>query len=216
MNGDSTPHREGGADLTFQRRRHLSRALAAQFLYSADLKNTWTCTEEDAELFRLLVILNVTEDDEQPEEYLNQPTANLGEEVTAAWKYAVQLIQETIANREALDKLISEAAMNWTLERMPMTDRAILRLGAFEVTQSPKGVTPAIAINEAVELAKEFGQADSPKFINGVLDRIRRNLAKPARQETMAPAENDTPAAKDSPCEPPATAGTPSIPPSHL
>ncbi|MBQ6471703.1 MAG: transcription antitermination factor NusB [Victivallales bacterium] len=199
MNGDTTPHRDSGAELTFQRRRHLSRTLATQFLYSADLKNTWTCTEEEAELFRLLLILSATEEDEPPEYEQSETTVNRGEEVNAAWGYASQLIQETMARREALDKLISEAAMNWTLERMPMTDRAILRMGAYEVTASPKGVTPAIAINEAVELAKEFGQADSPKFINGVLDKIRRNLAKSARQETVPPTENDSPATENTP-----------------
>ena len=199
MNGDSTPRRDSGAELTFQRRRHLSRTLAAQFLYSADLKNTWTCGEDEAELFRLLIILNGTEDDESAEDYQVEPAVNLGEEVNAAWGYASQLIQETIARREALDKLISEAAMNWTLERMPMTDRAILRLGAYEVTETPKGVTPAIAINEAVELAKEFGQADSPKFINGVLDKIRRNLAKPARQESVAQTPSDSPCTQETP-----------------
>ena len=67
------------------------------------------------------------------------------------------------------------------------------------MTETPKGVTPAIAINEAVELAKEFGQADSPKFINGVLDKIRRNLAKPARQESVAQMPSDSPCTQETP-----------------
>ena len=73
-------------------------------------------------------------------------------------------------HRIEIDKLLVERADNWTLERMAVTDRNILRLGAFEILHSE---TPErVAINEAVELAKRYGAKQSPHFVNGVLDRF--------------------------------------------
>jgi N utilization substance protein B len=74
-----------------------------------------------------------------------------------------------------LDKAIAEAAANWRLDRIAPVDRTILRLGAYELAAEPQ--TPAaVVLDEAVELAKRFGEADSPAFVNGVLDAVRRRL----------------------------------------
>ena len=74
---------------------------------------------------------------------------------------------------EELDRAISEAASNWRLDRIAPVDRTILRLGAYELLAEPQ--TPrAVVLDEAVEMAKRFGEADSPAFVNGVLDAIRR------------------------------------------
>jgi len=76
-------------------------------------------------------------------------------------------------NRGELDALLSEKAENWSLERMAVTDRNILRLAAFEMLYSE---TPdRVAINEAVELAKRYGAKQSSQFVNGILDRILRD-----------------------------------------
>lgn len=73
-------------------------------------------------------------------------------------------------NRRELDTLLAARAENWSLERMAVTDRNILRLAGFEIlfTETPGQV----AINEAVELAKRYGGRQSPQFVNGVLDRL--------------------------------------------
>jgi N utilization substance protein B len=73
-------------------------------------------------------------------------------------------------HREEIDKLLVERADNWTMERMAVTDRNILRLGAFEMLYG--GTPDRVAINEAVELAKRYGAKQSPHFVNGVLDRF--------------------------------------------
>jgi transcription antitermination protein NusB len=74
-----------------------------------------------------------------------------------------------------LDAVIAEAAANWRLDRIAPVDRTILRLGAYELAAEPQ--TPsAVVLDEAVELAKRFGEADSPAFVNGVLDAIRRRV----------------------------------------
>jgi len=85
-------------------------------------------------------------------------------------------------HRGELDELLKKTADNWSLERMAVIDRNILRLGAFEMLHSD---TPdRVAINEAVELAKRFGAKQSPHFVNGILDRFvkeRREMPKPEK-----------------------------------
>ncbi|MGE5125877.1 MAG: transcription antitermination factor NusB [Betaproteobacteria bacterium] len=81
---------------------------------------------------------------------------------------------------QELDREIVAAAANWRLDRMAPVDRTILRLGAYELLAEPE-TPPAVVLDEAIELAKRFGEADSPAFVNGVLDAIRRQVRPPAR-----------------------------------
>jgi N utilization substance protein B len=75
----------------------------------------------------------------------------------------------------AIDRHIADAAENWRVPRMAVVDRNVLRLAAFELLFMPE--TPAaVVIDEAVELSRRFGSADSPAFVNGVLDRLRLSL----------------------------------------
>ncbi len=83
-----------------------------------------------------------------------------------------------------IDEAIKAAATNWRFERIAAVDRTILRLGTFELMR--EGETPAaVVIDEAVELAKRFGEAESHSFVNGVLDAIRRKVRDGA--STSAP-----------------------------
>jgi N utilization substance protein B len=75
---------------------------------------------------------------------------------------------------EALDRMIEENARNWRLERIAAVDKTILRLGAYELRSET--TPPSVVIDEAVEIAKRFGEKDSPGFVNGVLDAIMRKL----------------------------------------
>ncbi|MGW6931668.1 transcription antitermination factor NusB [Lentzea sp. NPDC054927] len=85
--------------------------------------------------------------------------------------YTVTLVEGVTAHRTRIDDLISEHAEGWTLQRMPAVDRAILRLGLYELLWAAD-VPDAVAIDEAVELAKGLSTDDSPRFVNGVLGRI--------------------------------------------
>jgi len=85
--------------------------------------------------------------------------------------YTVTLVEGVNAHRARIDDLISEHAEGWTLQRMPAVDRAILRLGLYELLWAAD-VPDAVAIDEAVELAKGLSTDDSPRFVNGVLGRI--------------------------------------------
>lgn len=85
-------------------------------------------------------------------------------------EFALNLVLGVLRNRDELDSLLQAKADNWSLGRMAATDRNVLRLGAFEIRYSD---TPdRVAIDEAVELAKRYGSAQSSQFVNGILDKL--------------------------------------------
>jgi N utilization substance protein B len=88
-----------------------------------------------------------------------------------AQAFAKDLVAAASASTAKLDELIASASKNWRIERMSRVDRNILRLGACELVAF-RDVPVKVVINEAVELAKRFGTAESSAFVNGVLDRI--------------------------------------------
>ena len=88
--------------------------------------------------------------------------------------YAVELVEGVAAHRERIDQLLSEYSEGWTIERMPGVDRAVLRVGVFELLWRAD-VPDAVAIDEAVELAKSLSTDESPRFVNGVLARVLRD-----------------------------------------
>ncbi|MDX1948423.1 MAG: transcription antitermination factor NusB [Pirellulaceae bacterium] len=90
--------------------------------------------------------------------------------------FARSLVAGVRKHRAEIDQLLVERADNWTLERMAVTDRNILRLGAFEMLHG--GTPEKVAISEAVDLAKRYGARQSPHFVNGVLDRFVRKERK--------------------------------------
>jgi N utilization substance protein B len=93
--------------------------------------------------------------------------------------YAVVLLSGVDEHRDEIDALIRKYSEHWALERMPVIDRALLRIGTFELAWVPEVPTP-VAITEAVELAKQYSTKDSGRFVNGLLSRI----AEEVRQET--------------------------------
>lgn len=86
--------------------------------------------------------------------------------------YALQLAEGVLAHEQEIDARLSKYAIDWTIERMPATDRNILRVAAFEMLFADPAVAAGIAINEAVEIAKEYGTEESPRFVNGVLGKL--------------------------------------------
>jgi N utilization substance protein B len=91
--------------------------------------------------------------------------------------FATQLADGVVANQAAIDPMIVEAAEHWRIERMNVMDRLILRLAVHEFLHERE--TPArVIINEALELARTFSNDDSVRFINGILDAIRKKLER--------------------------------------
>jgi N utilization substance protein B len=122
-----------------------------------------------------------TQRDEPPEELL------LGflerqEEDRAYYAFAEELVHGTLAHLAEIDATITRLAENWRLERIARVELALLRLAVHELLHRPD-IPPVVTINEAVELAKEYGSPESGRFLNGILDRLSHELDRPLREE---------------------------------
>jgi N utilization substance protein B len=93
--------------------------------------------------------------------------------------FCLGLYDGVVAQQADIDRRLSEAAENWRLVRMAAVDRNVLRLGSYELLHTPD-TPPNVALDEAIELARRYGSADSPSFVNGVLDRLRQPPPPPA------------------------------------
>ena len=167
MANTQIPQPEGNnSGENFIRRRKLSRAMAMQYVYACDVTQCWEEPPEDAKAEYLELANALSQDEENG--YAPSP-----EDIREAWKYAMKLVRGVLECKDELDELISGAAINWKISRMGSIDRAILRIALYEMLKVDK-VKAATAIDEAVELAKAYGQGESPRFVNGILDKIRR------------------------------------------
>ena len=142
--------------------RRRARGFALQALYHADLTDS-PVQRALADLWAGLLD-DQGFDDERPHE---------SEEV----EFAQRLALGTESSRDAIDGIIEEASTNWRLARMPVVDRNILRLAAFELMECAD-IPATVSINEAIELAKRFGTKDSRAFVNGIVDRMARKLGR--------------------------------------
>ncbi len=131
------------------RKRTRGRELALQLLYMVDARG------EEA-------LLGV-------DDFLKQEAPD----ETEAHDFARQLLSGTLDKQEEIDEAISAAAQNWHLRRMALVDRNILRMAVYEMLHL-KDIPSKVSINEAIELGKRFSTQQSGSFINGILDRIRR------------------------------------------
>jgi N utilization substance protein B len=136
--------------------RHKSRQRALQVLFTWDQRSQ----PIDDAIAAYYLTLGTNEEDPQP-----VPEDDFME----------SLARGTARNKTALDQQISAKSANWRIERMAVVDRNILRLAIHEM--QTHGTPPAIAIDEALELAREFSGDESASFINGVLDAVRREPA---------------------------------------
>ena len=131
------------------RKRTLSREIALKILYASDV------TKE------------LVQDSWRKYWESNDP------EEESVKSFAEFLVLGVDANRAKVDETISKYAANWTMERMATIDRNILRIATFELLQSEE-TPPKVAINEAIDMAKKYGDKDSGKFVNGILDKINK------------------------------------------
>lgn len=175
--------RRGGTAADFMRRRKVSRMLAMQYLFMADIQDCWeTLGWAEIGAFRYLAE-NAYSDDADIDDAVSQ------EDLDVAWTYANVLIGGVLQIRSELDALITRAVANWELNRISYVDRAVLRLAAFEIYKKPNNVTAATAINEAVELAKKFSTREAQRFVNGVLDKVKTLVENDALKADNAEAE---------------------------
>ena len=91
--------------------------------------------------------------------------------------FANDLVRGTHENLSKIDELVSKHTDNWEIKRIAVIDKNILRMGVFELLYK-EDIPPKVAINEAIELAKKYGDIDSGKFVNGILDKVRKTECK--------------------------------------
>ena len=135
--------------------RHLSRSIAMQSLYEWDFRG------KEKENLDAIVKRNIEEFGPGLEDK----------------EFAQQLTRGVVEHLEGLDKIIEKAAPEWPIDQITIVDRNVLRLGLYELLYANKDeVPPKVAINEAIELAKNFSGESSGRFINGVLGTVFREL----------------------------------------
>ncbi|WP_372805674.1 transcription antitermination factor NusB [Pontiella sp.] len=103
--------------------------------------------------------------------------------------YAEEIIKGVVQRKDELDARLSEYANRWNSDRMGAVDRTVMRVALFEMLHR-EDVPPVVSINEAVHFAKDFSSFQSGRFVNGVLDRIRKDIDRPART-TYKPRGNE-------------------------
>lgn len=141
--------------------RHLGRIVALQTLYEYEFRTQ--AGDTDASVDEIL-------------------SRNLGRYETAIddTTFVSTLVQGVLKEQADIDDKIQPIAPDWPLEQIARVDRAILRIGVYELLHQATIVPPKVAINEAVELAKAFGSDNSSKFVNGVLGTAYRTLVEGA------------------------------------
>jgi len=122
---------------------------------------------------------------------------------TKGRQFTEELVRGVIAHHPDIDPLISKYAENWKIDRMGTVDRNAMRIAVYEMRYRDD-IPPVVSINEAVDLAKAYSSVESGKFVNGILDRIRKDLDRPARnvRDTKATDSPDVPAETPPAAEP--------------
>lgn len=152
--------------------RHLSRSIVLQALFEWDL-NAAPKNE----------VINIL--DRNIEEFAQNKTDR---------PFMEKLLMGILGKQPELDLVITKAAPEWPIDRISPVDRNILRLGLFELLFSERSEVPAkVAINEAIELAKQFGGENSSRFVNGVLGAVYKEIGEPGKEETGKNRKKDVP-----------------------
>ena len=101
--------------------------------------------------------------------------------VSPKWKaFTEEMIKGVLDHQLELDQVLQSYADNWDVERMAAVDRNVMRLALYEMKFRPD-IPPVVSINEAVDIAKDFSSRESGRFVNGILDRICKDLDRPSR-----------------------------------
>ncbi len=164
-------------------KRREARERAVQFLFQHDLNPPDNLDEALEQFWSSQRSAAIADEKDvahwgQPHE-LPPPTA----EDAAMRLFADPLIRGTIEHRDEVDVLIKKYAQNWEFHRIAAVDRNIMRLAIYEMLHR-EDIPPVVSINEAVDIAKRFSTQDSGKFVNGILDKVKGGLMRPARDVT--------------------------------
>lgn len=161
-------------------KRREARERAVQFLFQYDLNLPDNLEEALNQFWESQAAAAIAEDKGKASwgqrAELPPPTAEEAE----VRLFAEPLIRGTLQHRDELDAKICQYARNWDLQRMAVVDRNVMRLAIYEMLHR-EDIPPVVSINEAVDIAKKFSTPDSGKFVNGILDKVKSDLMRPAR-----------------------------------
>ena len=135
--------------------RHEARLMAVQFLFQVDF-NGGDLTEALAEFWK---------------------ERKAGPKIRS---FMEELVRGVTTNKATLDERLQRYATNWDVKRMGGVDRNVMRVALFEMVHCTE-IPPVVSINEAVDIAKELSTDESGRFVNGILDRARKDIERPAR-----------------------------------
>ena len=153
--------------------RHEAREWALQFLFQSEF-NQDESVDEGFKLFW------EHQNEETGAPSAGHPAGKDDRQRAKARQFAEELARGVIEHHKEIDPLIAKYAENWEIDRMGTVDRNAMRIAVFEMLYRDD-IPPVVSINEAVELAKAYSSSESGKFVNGILDRIRKGLDRPAR-----------------------------------
>lgn len=154
--------------------RHISRQVVMQTMYELDTNSAFNTPQEE---LKSILERNI---EEFAAEKLDKP-------------FAIDLLKEIVSRISTLDEIIQKSAPEWPIDKINIVDRNIIRLGLCELLFGQDKVPPKVAIDESIELAKEFGGDASSKFINGVLGAVYKELGEPekdSKPKAILPVEN--------------------------
>jgi N utilization substance protein B len=161
-------------------KRREARERAVQFLFQYDLNPPEKLDEALAQFWNSQQAAAIAEEKGAATwGQETEPTPPTADEATMRL-FADPLIRGTLEHRDAVDAVIKKHAQNWELHRIAAVDRNILRLAIYEMLHR-EDIPPIVSINEAVDIAKKFSTQDSGKFVNGILDKVKGELMRPAR-----------------------------------
>ena len=161
-------------------KRREARERAVQFLFQYDLNPAEDLEAALAQFWDSQRAAALAEDKGSATWGIKTELPPPSAEEVAVRQFAEPLIRGALEHRDSLDELIKKHAKNWDLPRMAAVDRNILRLAIYEMLHR-EDIPPVVSINEAVDIAKKFSTQDSGKFVNGILDKIKGELLRPAR-----------------------------------
>ncbi len=144
--------------------RHESRILTLQFLYQQDTSSKYPKPLPDA----------------------FKDFWEMQEHHSDAERFAEDLARGVLEHIEAVDIKIKAYSQNWEFHRIAVVDRNILRMAVYELLFR-EDIPPVVSINEAIELAKKYSTEDSSRFVNGILDRVKKDLSRPLRTPLPSP-----------------------------
>jgi N utilization substance protein B len=162
-------------------KRREARERAVQFLFQYDINPPENLELELAQFWNSQRTAAIEEDKASMAtwgEKIELPPPTVEEAETRL--FAEPLIRGVLEHRDAIDEKIKSHTKNWDFHRIAAVDRNIMRLAIFEMLYR-EDIPPVVSINEAVDIAKKFSTQDSGKFVNGILDKIRGEILRPAR-----------------------------------